>query len=356
MAEEIVACPGCAKKFRIPEGAPPGTFPCTACSATVPYGAQPAAAGKGAQRATATKAAAPTRATAAPSRAAAPATSARAASSQRVSSARAAPARGARRGHDEDVEPPKKSYAGYIWAGIVVGGGLLVFLVNNMTKAPAPAAPPPSTTATAKPTDPTKPAVAPDKKPVEQPKPAEQPKPTSPDSSGGTITEKPDAGKPVAPINPAPKAPDEPKKPAPPKGDFASLGQTFASVTGTSDDERAQLDKYVSLAMDQGSAREGAEAEGKIVKAGKKAIPSILTAFGKQSTSGKWATDSDQWSADKLQDLLHRITGADGLNSDFWPRFMSGAPPEDFQKAANMWINWWIARGQFKDKYKPRND
>src|SRR5687768_6644944 len=38
MAEEIVACPGCAKKFRIPEGAPGGSFQCTACDATVTYG------------------------------------------------------------------------------------------------------------------------------------------------------------------------------------------------------------------------------------------------------------------------------------------------------------------------------
>jgi len=339
MAEEIVACPGCAKKFRIPEGAPPGAFPCTACGVSVPYGAQPVAAAKGGAARGAAKPA--QRTTAAPAaRAAAPAQPARAASSQRVSSSRAAPA-SSRRQPAYDEEPPKKSNQGLIWGGIVLGGGGLIFLVYSMTKPPEPAPSSPSTTtqtAAAKPGEQPKPATS---KPAEQPKPTEQPKPP---------VEQPKPPTPAA----QPKKPDEPAKPG--SSTYASLGQTFASVTGVGDEERGQLDKYVALAMDRDSAREGAEAEGKLIKAGKKSIPSILSAFSKQFNGAKWAGDLDQWSADKLQDILHRITGASGINPDYYPRFNSGESSEAFQKAATMWISWWNNKGQSIDKFKPRND
>jgi hypothetical protein len=228
-----------------------------------------------------------------------------------------------------------------------------------MMTRPDPAPVPPANVATAKPpatpATTTTPQVAP--KPVEAPKPPvaaapEAPKPATPEPAKPTTEEKP-AAKPDAPAA-KPDAP--PAKPTSSKGDFALLGQTFASVAGVSEAERAELDRCVTLVMDQSSAREGAEAEGKLVKAGKKAIPSILSGFSKQFNGAKWVSDSDQWSADKLQDILHRITGADGLNPDYWPRFMSGEPSEAFQKAATMWITWWNGRGQLKDKYKARND
>ena len=48
MAEEIVSCPGCGKKFRIPDGAAPsGSFPCTACETDVRYGSKPKTGGDG---------------------------------------------------------------------------------------------------------------------------------------------------------------------------------------------------------------------------------------------------------------------------------------------------------------------
>ncbi len=43
MADSIVSCPGCGKRYSVPEGVPPGQFQCQDCSAVVPYG-QPAAA------------------------------------------------------------------------------------------------------------------------------------------------------------------------------------------------------------------------------------------------------------------------------------------------------------------------
>ena len=48
MSEQIVACIGCGKKFRIPDGAAPtGEFDCTACGDEVKYGGKAkAAAGK----------------------------------------------------------------------------------------------------------------------------------------------------------------------------------------------------------------------------------------------------------------------------------------------------------------------
>jgi hypothetical protein len=142
------------------------------------------------------------------------------------------------------------------------------------------------------------------------------------------------------------------------KGDYSTLGQTFASVEGMSEADRAAADKLVATAMDRSAGKDGAEAEARIIQLGKKAIPSILTAFGAQYKAGKWKSDEEQWSADKLQDLLHRIAGADGLNSreDFWPHFMSGAPPEDFEKAANLWVAWWTTKGQFATKYRRSSD
>ncbi|MHC4471721.1 MAG: hypothetical protein ACYS99_12235, partial [Planctomycetota bacterium] len=47
MADHIVACPSCGKRYKVREGSKPGEFQCTACSAMVPYGgaeAAPAAA------------------------------------------------------------------------------------------------------------------------------------------------------------------------------------------------------------------------------------------------------------------------------------------------------------------------
>ena len=88
-------------------------------------------------------------------------------------------------------------------------------------------------------------------------------------------------------------------------------------------------------------------------------MPSILSAFSKQYTGGKWGTEKEQWGADKLQDLLHRITGADcPREADFWPKFSPGSltPPEDFEKAAKIWFNWWNRVGSAQEKFKPRND
>jgi len=359
MSEEIVACPGCAKKFRIPEGAPPGSFACTACEADVPYGApaaKPASSKAPARPAPAVaKAAAPARpapaARAAP--AARPAPVAARAAPAAASSRRAAPApaRRAGRGHADEAEPKKDNH-GLIWGGIGVGGAVVLFLAYWLTKpadAPAPAPTPPAPAAA---------PVAPKPKPVETPK-TEPPAPatTAPPASEPPKTEPPKGEAP----KPDPKAPEakapvpEPKKV---KGDYSTLGQTFASVEGMSEADRAAADKFVATAMDRNSGKDGSEAEGKLLQLGKKASPSILSAFGKQYSTGKWATDEDQWSADKLQDLLHRIAGADGLNprEEFWPRFMSGAPPADFEKAANLWVSWWTTKGQFATKFKRQSD
>jgi hypothetical protein len=361
MSEEIVACPGCAKKFRIPEGAPPGSFACTACEADVPYGAPPSKAGPKAPVRPAPAVAKPAPAVAArPAAAARPApVAARAAPV--ASSRRAAPAPSRRAGRGQDDEPaPKKDNHGLIWAGIGIGGAVVLGLAYFLTKpASTPPAAPPSTPSApvAKASEPKpKPAEAPKAEaaaPATTPAPAvkpETPKPEAPKPEGA----KPDAAKPDA-ATPEAKAPDPTKKV---KGDFSALGQTFASVDGMSEADRATADKLVTTAMDLQSGKDGSEAEGKLLQLGKKAIPSILSAFSKQYTNGKWASNEDQYAADKLQDLLHRIAGADGLNpkQEFWPRFMSGAPPEDFEKAANLWVSWWTSKGQFATKFKRASD
>jgi hypothetical protein len=364
MSEEIVACPGCAKKFRIPEGAPPGSFACTACEADVPYGAPPAKAApaKGPARpapAAAKPAPAPARPAPAARPAAAPARAAAAPARQApaASSRRAAPAarRSSRGGHDEDA--PKKDNHGAIWAAIGIGGVALMagayFLTRPKTAEP-PAKPPVAAPTPAPTPAPVKPKV--EEPPKTEPATPEQPKPEAPPVAEAPKPEPPKTETPKP--DPAAQKPPvaEPSKPA--KGDYAQLGQTFANVEGMTDAERETADRLVTTAMDMGAGKDGSEAESKLAHMGKKAIPSILTAFGKQYTGGKWATDSEQWSADKLQDLLHRIAGADGLNprEDFWPRFGSGASAADFEKAANLWIKWWHAKGQFATKYRRSTD
>src|SRR5262245_50292752 len=131
MSEEIVACPGCGKKFRLPEGAQSGTFPCTACQADVPYGesaappkskpaARPAAKPAAAAAARPAPAARPAAAPAA-TRTAPPARAAASAGAARTASRRAA---------TEDREPPPKPSNTGLWVTLgIIGVGAVIGVI-----------------------------------------------------------------------------------------------------------------------------------------------------------------------------------------------------------------------------------
>jgi cytoskeletal protein RodZ len=353
MAEEIVACPGCAKKFRIPEGAASGTFPCTACGADVPYGAaarKPAArpAAAPAQRAPA-PAPAPRPAAAAPRPAAAPARRAGAASSRRAA-------------REEPSDEPKSSHAA-IWWAIGVGGAALLTLVWWLTRPTSPSHAPTDTASQT-----SKPPAKPPEKPAEKPaaaQPADTAKPVPAATAPAATAPAPaDTTKPEPSATEKPKTPDPAvveKKPEPvtvkPKGDIALLGHEVASASGTTPEERSDMDRLVTLAMDWNAGKDGVAAASKLVKMGRKAIPPLLSAFGKQYTTGKWATETDQYGAYQLQQVLRDIVRSDG-RPEFIAVFQPGglAPAEDFEKAAKMWVDWWNVKGQFITKFRTSNE
>jgi hypothetical protein len=366
MAEEIVACPGCAKKFRIPEGAPPGSFPCTACGVDVPYGAKapaPAArqaarpAAKAAASAAASRPAQPARQQAAPARpaAAAPRRAAAAEPAER-------PSRG-RRQRDDDYAPPEKKgmHPGALWGGI---GGVVVVIGILAYAFRTPAVEHPTFVPPTGSTSPTPPAAAP-KAATPAPEPAPAPVSATPPAAApapepAAVAPKPaDAPKPAA-VAPKPADPPKPSEPARPAGASAMLGQPVADVAGVTAAERSDMDRMVALAMDLGSGKDGSTAEANLVRLSKKAIPALLSAFSKQYSGSKWGTEAEQIGAEKIQDVLHRIAQADGPNSkvDFTAHFLPGAlsPPEDFEKAARMWMDWWNAKGSNLDKYRRNGD
>jgi hypothetical protein len=339
MAEEIVACPSCSKKFRIPEGAPPGSFACTACGANVPYGkGLRAAARPAASRPAATRPAAASRPAAATS-------------SRAASATRAAPARAHARHPREEVDegPPKKSLAWLWWICGIAAGAVIIVLVFNATKPPPPPAVQPLTIPsspkppeTAKPATP-EPAKSEAAKPPAKPeaaKPTESAKPAGSDATA----------KPNDPAKPEDKAPEPPKRPT----TAAILGQPVASVAGTTDEERSEMERMLATVLDRDAGSEASVAESKLRGQGKKAIPVLLSVFSKQFQAGKWGNENDQWGAEKVQDILHMIVRADKPRNDFTAKFTPGglSPSDDFEKAARMWIEWWNVTGQMKEKYR----
>lgn len=337
MAEEIVACPGCAKKFKIPEGAPGGTFQCTACNANVPYGKS----GKGGRGAPQARAAAGT----AVKQTRAPAPAAPAAAASRGGSSRR---RGREQPDEEAAEergprgrkPKDNTQQTILWVSI--GGiavvALGVFLIMNKRKAETPTVTP---------------AVVPAPAPT-----APNPAPVVPPVS------------PANPANPAPAGAGDPAKPPEATGiGGAKTNTSFAGsanmdalfvripdIEGVTPQEREAMDKDVATYCDFDAGKAGNDAGTRLRKLGRKAIPALLSAFETQWKANKWDDDRTKWASYQIQEILIWISKADRPGGDFKARYVpqdaKSVPATDFQKCARMWVNWWNGPGKSIEKFK----
>lgn len=332
MSEEIVTCPGCAKKFRIPDGAAPsGSFPCTACGGDVRYGAAPAkpAAGAGQRKSGKRR----------PKRPAA------------TSSAR--PAGGGRRGaaaeagagRQAPLRPVRQNNTAAIVAAIM--GGLVIVVVAVVLiagRGKDKTADPTETGGTGGESTSTH-TISNDGDNPPEPAPVEPP-PVETSAEAGTG----DADKPK-PWETQPKDTGIGGAQNTAEGEM-DYGQYFRlsdeellvrvpSVDGVSEQERAEIDHQVALLTDRNSGRDGMVAIDWLVKRKKRAMPSLLSWF-----EGKtFDNEEQQWAAHQVQQVLRDIVKAEPMPSDLFARFNPGmtTPKEHFRRAAKMWVAQWNA-------------
>jgi hypothetical protein len=346
MSEEIVACPGCAKKFRIPDGAAPnGAFDCTACGAAVKYGSKSAAASPGGRA---------KRAGGARGRAKAAARKGGKGRGARASkSAKAAPGgkgRGkgrSRRGEEAPEQPVQKGppLIVPILCGVVVLI-LAVVIIINMKKpkqGPDSGSVATGTVTTGGITADPNSGAEPEPEPTPDPEPVTTQPAADPEPEVGG-----DSGIGGKDVEEKPKKKDE-------RYywylDDSQLFIHFESTADTTADERAELDRLVLVMGDMASARDGTRATEEIIKKwGKKAFPSMLSTF-----QGKtWETLEEQFSSYQMQLAMRAIVKADlPRNKDFVARFtpQMTVPKEHFRTAGKMWICHWLGNLHDKDEF-----
>ncbi len=372
MSEEIVACSGCGKKFRIPEGSPAsGKFACTACEADVAWGAAAKSSGGG------------RRGKSGGSSRKGRGSSARGASAKKSGGAKAgASSRGARRargrkGHDEpDVAQdeagerrgrgapkPKENKTVpiviAIMGAVLLAGGLIVAFTGD---------------------------------PPDYEKQADARIGVTPTSgsvgglsSSGTpepVAVKPDpAPAPVAPTT-VPEAGTDEAEPTTEPGDDSGIGSArtgaadgkgyrywylrpaseifipIPPIEGTTEEEIAELTRLAGLATDFDSGNQGMSAERALSKVGRKAIPFLLSRLAEQYNGEKWTVQGEQFGAGKIQQLCREITKKDGPPSPFYARFspQGAVPPEHYQRAGKMWIAWWMGEGRYIEEFANYED
>ncbi|MCE9636928.1 MAG: zinc-ribbon domain-containing protein [Planctomycetes bacterium] len=344
MAEEIVACPGCGKKFKIPDGAPGGAFQCTACNANVPYG----------------KAARPTGpARGAPAKAAAPA--AKPAAKGPVKSAHAAPAAKSARGAagkrharaTDDEETDDRGHRGHggkdrnkdnktvLWVSVGVVGLVAVIgiaLAMRKKPEPAPVAHKPDPTVVTPPPAPVAPVV----------------QPTTPAAAGAAGSG--DAPKVEGASGIGGTKPSDSTSAA----GWSSKGDEIyihvEDIAGVTPEERSDMDKLVATFVDRDSGKPGIDARNKLKKLGRKAVPALLSAFETHWKGKKWDDDLEKFASFQVQQLMVDISKADRPGGDFVARYVPQDPKsvdaKTFERAARMWVNWWHSKGKNIEKFK----
>ncbi len=373
MAEDIVACTGCGKKFRIPDGSPAcGKFACTACGADVTWGPKRAGAAKaGVAR---------TGGAARGARSGRPAKGARRSRGggpEEKTSRGARRARG-RRGRDDGAAPADEAGGGRrgrvpkekenktlpliaaLMGAVVLIGGLIIAFTRD----------PPDYAAQAAAASALNRAGARDEPATGVSNAGSVAATPSEDATGG------DGAAPTTPVAPAPPtAEDEPEeesgiggantKQDRPKGYrywyLRPLDELFTDippVEGTTDEEAARLRELAARATDYDEGAPGMAAYRDLVREGRKAVPFVLSQLQKAWNGAKWKEKSEQFSCARAQEIVREITKADGPPSDFRVRFPPGpgVEPTHYERAGRMWIAWWKGEGQYIEEFKAYED
>ena len=192
---------------------------------------------------------------------------------------------------------------------------------------------------------------------------ASPPDTTTPDAAAGTDTDTPDDTQPDtggdSGIGGTDAAdPDEPKRKGVTHYVYLSDDKLYIkheSTPETTEEERAEIDALVATMVDFDAGREAVVAEGKVLKFGKKAIPSLLSTFVGQT----WEDQNEQFSAFKVQQALRTIVRADlPKNRDFIARFnpANPVPAKNFKSATKMWICHWLGHLRYQDEFKQFDD
>ncbi len=382
MSEEIVSCSGCGKKFRIPDGAPPGAFDCTACGASVAYGGAAAVATGGARpsRSSGRKRGKSSRRS---SRSAAAAKGSATGSAKGSSKSR----RG-RRSRDAEPEPEETGRRGrrgargrerpekqsktlpliigimgcVLLAAILIiaftggdkkkGGGDDVVVpednggdggltTGDGTGTTSGGGEDPGTSGTETPSgDTTGTGTAGDG--------------VGDESSGGGITSTPPEDN--SGIGDSTGGEFELK-------DYRhyfllpldELFQHAEPIEGTTDAEIAAMTQQVVEFVDMDSGAAGMRAGNALEKVGAKAMPFLINAMCDQWNGGKWAAENEQWASWQLQQTCRRLIQATKMPSEFEARFNPGTEnePKIFKRASRMWVAWWKGTGQHLKEFTP---
>jgi hypothetical protein len=346
---QVIQCPTCAKKFKLPDR-PPATFTCTGCQTVMDLSAFRAAAGAAPEPAPAPSTSqgggagagrgaggtAGERAAARRAARAGAAAGAAAGSSTRTSSARRARARdddadGAEGGRD-GLAPPKDNSKALIFGslGAFVVIGVVAFLLLNKDK-PAP----PETPGTSG----TKTAEAP-LLPIQPPPPSamtESPPATSTDPAGTTPT-------------PAPSTPEPEKPSGPPK---AGAVKEVGHHPDTSEDERKNIDRLIDLAVFQNAGRDSKDAERQLVQMGIKAAPRLVNVFNTVKLQEGFENRLGKMKAGIADRALRSIDGyVDRASRGKVTLVTAASDPKFVETIAKRWSGWW-ENGYYKEPKKP---
>jgi hypothetical protein len=317
---QLIACPTCAKKFKLPER-PPATFTCTGCQTVMDLSAFRAAAAEAPAAAAAAEPSAPAgsrrggggAAAASGRRAGAP-------RSGRAAGAAAARLR-ARRGEEEGDEegrrgaPPPKKNTALIWGslvGLVAVVGIAFLALGNKGG---------------------------DEKDADKGKPTE--------TAGGAPLAP--VGAPIGPATPEPAAPPpggEPAMDAAPSAPYVPLSRVEIHAIDhhpeATEDEKRKIDDLINLAIFQNAGADSKNAGTELVGIGVKAAPRLVNVFHTVKTSEGFGNREGNSKAQIADALLRRIDGH--IERRGSPRLTPIRFSSDEKHAisiAKRWVAWW---------------
>lgn len=354
MSEEIVACIGCGKKFKIPEGAAPsGSFDCTACGKPVKYGVAPPSSGAGRGKSGGAARSGGGRGAR---------SSARSASSRAPAERESGRGTGRKDARERGATPQKENNTTPIL--FAIGGGVLVVFILVLVFAGGDKEQKTAATHTngATTTDVHTGALSADGSGV-APTTTTPVAPADTPKTGETATTEPATTtppvKPDTGIGGSATAGEDSEKPKDERYyyylDDSKLFVRQESTKDTTEAERTEYEALVKDLTDFQSGKAGVVAESKLIKIGRKAVPALLSTFAGQT----WESEGEQYGAFKVQQVLRAIVKADlPRNADFIARFdpRNPVPAEHFKRAARMWIAHWLGNLQYKDQFKSFDD
>jgi predicted RNA-binding Zn-ribbon protein involved in translation (DUF1610 family) len=338
MADNIVSCTSCGKKYRIREGSQPGSFACTDCGAQVSYGAmaqaQPAQARPARARPARAKAAGP---------------------KHRVSRTRSASHQRGRRVQREGGPPPKSQAPLYIGLGVLVVALIAVVTIVVMSQDDSTPVDRQPDVAKQDAQDALK--SDPDQETIDKIKSRPKPDalvPTPEDEGPTTEPDKVEVPDRIKKTDRSVKEADLPK-------DFyeldamhlrrkqySELKTQLKHFDDTPQDLRREIDDLCAKLVDFDAGSDWIDAQARLVEIGRPAMPIVLLAFSK---AGDLGDHKGKTNACTVDGTLREMVGDPAKITPIKPMNM---PTKDMVlKTARRWCVWWYSKGHKLEKLKP---